>query len=360
MRTVLFRCAVDSVSGYGNDGIGIARSLGRLGVDVHLSPVQVTPPIPEEVALLLTKFPDPPFDVALVHVDPAQMAIYPGTRRASRLAIAWSMWEYESLALEIGPVFRENIRDFDALLSYDEVTRSALNQWLPPELMDRHFVLQGGYASEDWEFVERDWSGTFRYGMVGQLHDRKDPFAAIAAFTSLKQKHGDGFDAEVHLKTNIPGLHSSLEEAYPGVKVHYAWWSHERLEQFYASCHAYLAPSRGEGKNVPALEAQSTGIPVIGTNWGGHTVWMREDWSYPVAYNRSRSSNGLFGVRVDPEDLERQMWAAYSNRGECREKGYRASQTIPSMCDWDAVMSRFRDIVGQVEPRDREAVPLSR
>lgn len=349
MRSVLFRCALDTVSGYGNDGVGIARALHRMGVETHLSPVQVTPPIPEEVAMLLTQFPDPPFDAALIHVDPAQMSIYPGTRRACTLAVAWTMWEYESLDPEIGPKFREAMEDFDVLLSYDEVTLSALAPWVPPHLKDQHWVLQGGYEADDWPYQERDWSGTFRYCMVGQLHDRKDPFAAIAAFNRLKQKHGDAFDATLELKTNIPGLHSSLEQAYPGVKVHYAWWSQKTLLEFYGRCHAYVAPSRGEGKNVPALEAQTTGIPVIGTNWGGHTVWMREEWSYPLKYRRARSSNGLFGVQVDPDHLEEQMWAAYTDRATCKEKGWKASQGIPAMCDWGSVMVRFREMVSRAE-----------
>ena len=44
-------------------------------------------------------------------------------------------------------------------------------------------LLQGGYDPSEWSFVERDWAkDRFIFCMVGQLHERKDPWVAIEAF----------------------------------------------------------------------------------------------------------------------------------------------------------------------------------
>ena len=69
--------------------------------------------------------------------------------------------------------------------------------------VDKLGMLQGGFSPEVWQPpVERDWTGDwFGFCMVGQLHDRKDPFLAIEAFRELRQERGTDFEgAELHLK----------------------------------------------------------------------------------------------------------------------------------------------------------------
>lgn len=346
----------DQSSGYGNDGVGLAKALAAAGHEVHLAPRSITPPIPPDVALMLSRDYTPPFDVVITHVDPPSIHLEPVYRKLAMRAVAWTMWEWLDYRDDYGPdgvrtdtsTLKERLQSYDLLLSYDPVTRDALAPHVPEGCM--HRMLQGGYWPEDWKGLDgsRDWfEGTFRFVMVGQLGGRKDPFCAIRAFNILREEHGPKFDAELHLKTLIKSLHPGIEEAYPGIEVHWRHWNRAQMRRFYATSHCLLAPSRGEGKNMPALEAMTAGMAVIATDWGGHQVWMNSEYAYPLGYGISGGQ-----AKADPEDLAREMWHVYTHREEAREKGRLAARTIPAMCSWEAVVRELMLAVEATPRRD--------
>lgn len=356
-RRVLLRTSLSQATGYGRDGIGIAQAFINQGWDVHLRPQAVDAPLPAEVAVLLTKTPDGPFDLFLHHSDPASLGLYPGEGRSAKTRVAWTMWEFTGLGPDfdepIGPrgqerTIEQRLDSYDSLVVYDEVSKQALE----PRTQRPVTKLQGGYVSEETALllvnaVPRDWFSTpFRFCMVGQLGQRKNPFAAIEAFSKLKSEHGDDFNAELHLKTVDRTLHPKIEEVHPGIKIHYELWSRRQLLEFYLKCHCLLAPSWGEGKNLPALEAMTTGLPVIGPKFGGHAEWMADDWAYPVNFTMAEHAPGMGSARVSPDDLAERMWHVYSNRAEARQKGELAARVIPAMMDWDKVIPRLTMSLG--------------
>ncbi len=353
---VLVKSAVNPYSGYGNDGIGLVQALVNLGLDVYLDPLFVAPPLPRAVAALLTKRLEAPFDLLIHHADPAQLGLSPEARRAAKLTVGWTMWEYESLDnLHGRSKLRKALRGYDLVLGYDTVTSTALAPYLSRR--SARGTLQGGYWPADWPAVAREWhSERFGFCMVGQLHQRKDPFVAIQAFKELKGEHPQEFDgAELHLKTNQPGLHMAMEQWVPKLRVHYSVWAADVLREFYASQHCLLAPSRGEGKNMPALEFLSTGGPVIATNWGGHTQWLSPAVGYPLNYTL-KAIDGAHptcrNARADKDHLKELMLHVYRNRDEARRKGEAAAALIPAMCSWDAVVRRLFDTVGELPGGD--------
>ena len=82
---ILCKLPLNPFSGYGTDGIGIVRALLGAGCDVYLDPTFVSPPLPPDVAELLTKRLEAPFDLLIHHVDPAQMGLSPEARRAAKV-----------------------------------------------------------------------------------------------------------------------------------------------------------------------------------------------------------------------------------------------------------------------------------
>lgn len=349
---VLLNVPLSPYSGYGNDGIGLARAFMRWGADVYLAPSTVQAPLPKDVAKLLTKKLEAPFDLIIDHHDPAQLEGSLERKEASSVFVGWTMWEYSNFGNLPGRTkLRKNLKNFDALIGYDPVSSDCLREYARKD--QPVLTVQGGYWPEDWPVSdERDWyekasDGSTRFGfcMVGQLHMRKDPFVAIQAFQELKNDPDVEFEgAELHLKTNVPGLHSAMENVIPKLKIHYANWPNEILKKFYSAQHVLLAPSRGEGKNMPALEMQSTGGAVIATNWGGHTQWLSSEYAYPLDYDLAPvdpEHPGTLNARASIEHMKALMLHAYQNREEVRRKGEIASKIIPQMCSWDAVIERL-------------------
>lgn len=340
---VLLRAPINSTTGYGNDGIGIARALTRLGIDVSLDPLNVQAPLPGDVAQLLTKRLEAPFDLLIHHVDPAQLGISQQAREAAAVTVAWTMWEFTTLDNCRGrSSLRRRLKDYDLVVGYDSVSSNALQ----PYVTGKAATVQGGFWAENWPEQRRPWHGdVFNFTMVGALHQRKDPFVAIQAFKELKDEEPHRFDAaHLHLKTVEPGLHRRMEDWAPGLHLHYEMWPDERLRQFYGDMHVLLAPSRGEGKNMPALEFMSTGGTVIATNWGGHQQWLSDQYAYPLRYELapiSGATPNCRNARASVEHLKELMLRVVTQRSEVAAKGTRAAQIIPAMCSWNAVLRRL-------------------
>lgn len=363
---ILVKAPLSVYSGYGNDGLGIIRTLVDMGADVSIHPSIAEPPLPQDIANLFTKKLVAPFDLTIHHVDPGLLEATREARAASDLLVAWSMWEYSSFDnLKQKRTLRSRLKPYDVLLGYDQVSADCYKPYMrkPTKKLPAQAVgvLQGGYQPGRWPTVERDWfSERFGFVMLGQLHERKDPFVAIQAFQELKEEFPDFAPAELHLKTNVGGLHPLMEQWCPGLKIHYATWSEEAIKDFYAANHVLLAPSRGEGKNMPALEFQSTGGAVIATNWGGHTQWLNPEYSYPLDYVL-RPVNGEFGencmnARASKEHMKQLMLHTFRNRGEVKLKGERAAQVISAQCSWDSVIDRLFRKLAEISPEKGERV----
>lgn len=356
---VLLSAPVNTATGYGNDGVELARALLRWGADVYLHPSGVHPPVPPEVAVLLTKPIPDHVDLLISHRCPQELARQEsaGVYATSTVSLAWTMWEWDSLAnvdeLSLGNcehAFRvtdhlaDTLKSFDAVLAYDKVSAKALAPY-----HSKIAVLQGGVTPV--KPVARDWQASpFRFLMLGALSARKNPFAAITAFKNLRDR-GELADAQLVLKTTYPGLHPAMEQWCPGLKIIGEVWPEAQVQELYRQSHVLLAPSWGEGKNIPAAQFAMSGGAVAATSVGGHAEWMAESYSWPLRYTlEATSSAGARGAVVDPEHFEEVMLALYTDRAETARRAAVASRVLPAMLNWDSVlerlMLRLRDFAG--------------
>lgn len=351
---VLLQVPLSPYSGYGNDGLGICRALIQMGADVYVEPTAVQAPLPPDVAHLLTKTAQAPFDLAIVHVDPQRMDASEEIQSVAKVKIGWTMWEFSSFGNLPGrSTLRKRLKGFDAMIAYDPVSAECIRPYFSGPVL----VQQGGFWPEDWPEIERDWhDDNFRFCMVGMLNDRKNPFAAITAFSELREEHPDFAEkARLSLKTMAPGLHPKMEEVYPGLRIYYDIWDHKTLTNFYAAHHVLLAPSRGEGKNMPALEFQSTGGTVIATNWGGHQQWLMPGMNFPLDFTLEpiKPGSDVLNASANIQDLKDKMLYLFRNRAQAREAGSLAARTIPQMCSWTTVMDRLFEQLQQIPGGDR-------
>lgn len=345
---ILLRIPMSKFSGYGQDGIGMAQALIRAGHDVYLYPAEIQAPIPEDVARLLTKPLIAPFDVTIVHLDPSRLELSKEERLTTRRVVAWTMWEWESFGnLKGRSKLKQHLKNYDAVIGYDEVTANCFREYYNGPI----FTLQGGYNAKEIEYHERDWnSEVFRFCMVGVLSSRKNPYVAIKAFSELCDEDPE-FDknARLVLKTVSPqGFFVRMEEVYPNLRIIYDTWDRETLIDFYNNMHVLLAPSWGEGKNLPALEFLTSGGAVIATNWGGMAYWLNDEYSYPLNFELASPdpySSSVRGAKADKDHLKELMRHCFYNREECEIKGKKASATVPYKFSWDRVVQRLIDEV---------------
>jgi glycosyltransferase involved in cell wall biosynthesis len=345
---VLLRAPLNPHSGYGNDGLGLAMTFQQAGCDVYLQPTTVQTPLPMQVAELLTKRLEPPFDMLLHHVDPGQLEISERARANSSVTVAMSMWEMSTLDNCHGrSKIRKNLKNYDLVAGYDEVSSAALEPYVTTNLA----TVQGGYWPDRWRAVRRDFdSPTLNFCMVGALGPRKNPFVAIEAFKQLREEHPE-LDIALHLKTVSLGLHPRMQDWIPGLHIYYETWPEDVLRDFYSRMHVLISCSRGEGKNMPALEFLSTGGTVIATNWGGHRQWLSPSIGYPLDYDLvpvDKSTPDCLWAEARIAHLKELMLHAATHRDELRRKGELASQLIPEMCSWPRAVDRLMERVGQV------------
>lgn len=348
---LLLKSPVNPHSGYGNDGIEMALAFVQAGVDVYLDPAAVQPPLPPEVAELFCKRLEAPFDLLLHHWDPPNLGITDSARRNSSITVAHTMWEMTTLDNCDGRSgLRKRLKQYDLVVGYDQVTTTALD----PYVSTNAGTVQGGYWPRKWPQQHRNWHAkTLRFCMVGALGPRKDPFVAIEAFRELREEQPD-LDIELHVKTVTPGLHSKMQDLVPGLKIYYDVWDERTMLAFYASNHVLIAPSRGEGKNLPALEMLSSGGTVIGTNWGGHTQWLSSAYAYPLDYELEpllKSRPQCQWAKASKDHLKQVMLHCYHNRSELERKGDLGASVIPSMCSWPKAIDRLMDKVGELSER---------
>jgi hypothetical protein len=253
---------------------------------------------------------------------------------------------------------RKRLGLFDLVLGYDEVSLGALAPYIPPHVPGR--VLQGGYESAEWEYASRDWDTEtdFMFYMHGALGSRKCAWTAIQAFNELKFDKPEFAGAKLALHTNVPmGITPDMAQAVFGkqrIRVFMDAWSHRGLQEFYHQGHCFVCPSRGEGKNLPALESMTTGALAAVTNFGGHCQWLDESYAYPLDYTLGptfpQRPDAAHDAKVSIETMKAAFWDIYSHREESRKKAELGAQVIPGKCDWNTVIQglfeSIRDNVG--------------
>jgi glycosyltransferase involved in cell wall biosynthesis len=359
MIRVLLRAAFGEFGGYSQDGIGIAKALLRMGVDLYLQPEHIDPPLPRELTSLLEKRLEAPFDLTIHHVDPNMLDVTTPQRRATDLAVAHTMWETSSLINSAAhKSLRKRLRNYDAVVGYSDVSTEALRPYVQPAREKTHTsalpvqgTIQGGYESGDWPEQERDWfSDRFGFCQVGVLDARKDPWCAIDAFRELKEEYPEEFaGAEYHIKNAAPTIPPSVQKDIPKLRLHHDTWPRDIMLKFYAAQHCLLAPSRGEGKNMPALEMLSTGGTTIATAWSGHQNWLNDEYSYALDYTLKPISDkypDCLQARASKEHLKELMMHVYRNRDEARKKGLAGAAQIPQLCSWDTTTRNLFRFLG--------------
>ena len=335
------RTALSQRNGYGKDGIGLARALMARGHDVRIAPTDVDVPIPREVANLLAKPYDVPMDLSIWHIGPERTEIFkPHDVTIARRNIHWTMTGWRAVEhLNWAESWSKAMESFDDVVVYDPASFDAVESLVPAEKLHR---VMGGYEADMWKPRPRPRTEMpYRFGMLGVLGARKGPMAALIAWMLLKQEHGDDFNAELHLWSNVPiiTVGTRLPE---GVYPNHGYWLPEQVQQYYYGLDTLLCPSLAEGKTLPAVEAIASATNVILSDIPAHRAWCDSSMAtFVPATQLAEPVEGYVGDQVSPADLAAAMWDAYQNRSKYAERALQASRQIPAMMDWSKCVERL-------------------
>lgn len=326
--------------GYGQDGIGLVTALLKAGVDVTVEPSHVKPPLPKHITDLFTKDIEGPFDVMIHHVDPNMLRLSEEDQEKAYSHVAWTMWEWETFGEDKAPLVRDAIAPYSKVLCYDDVSYKAFESTGTDTPLS---IMQGGYEPDLWvdsnrfPLVKRDWfSDDFTFITAGTISPRKDPYVAIRALDRL---WSEGYRFKYIIKTLVPGsVERGLMDLYPFLTIYEGRWNPELMRKLYDTAHCYLGPSWGEGKNLPALEAGSTGTALILSDVGGHRGWAMPQFATLVGGTK-HVYDGTPSLRVDEEQLADACRELLDNRAKARSMGEAASQIIPASMSWDKVVA---------------------
>lgn len=163
-------------------------------------------------------------------------------------------------------------------------------------------------------------------------------------------------DPAVRLKQEIRNL--DLDQA--GGRVSFLFnvdFPHYQLGSFYRSGDCFLSVGRGEGWDMPLMEAMACGLPSIATDWGAHRDFVHDGISYPLrvrgtvpAVAKCPYYEGFAWSDPDPDHLRHLLRHVYENRDEARAKGRLAALEMVERWTWDhaarKIAARLEAITG--------------
>ena len=165
-------------------------------------------------------------------------------------------------------------------------------------------------------------------------------------------------------KVNNTDQHRSVREeirslglSEAGGRISYLFnldFPHYQLAALYRSTDCFISASRGEGWNMPLMEAMACGLPAIATDWGAHREFLHSAIAYPLrvrgtvpAVAKCPYYEGFSWADPDPEHLSQLLRHVYENRSEAQKKGLAAAAEMRQKWTWSNTAKHILDRLEQ-------------
>jgi glycosyltransferase involved in cell wall biosynthesis len=215
------------------------------------------------------------------------------------------------------------------------------------------FVVPHGIDSEEFAFKEREEKPEFFvFGIYGILTPRKGVHLAIEAFEKAFP-YSQFPQVYLHIKSSHY-IQYWKEPDDPRVLTYDPIvLSRQNLVKILHNWNCLVHPSMGEGSGLTLVEAISTGMPVIATNFSGMTDYLSEETGYPVNYELIPAFGHAPGLdehlghfaKASIDHLVERMREVYSNYPAALEKTRRAARSFSEYLSWNVVGDRLADAV---------------
>jgi len=130
---------------------------------------------------------------------------------------------------------------------------------------------------------------------------------------------------------------------------------YHQLGVLYRSADCYVSAGRGEGWDMPLMEAMACGLPSIATDWGAHTEFVHDGISWPLrvkgtipAVAKCPYYAGFSWAEPDPDHLSHLLRHVFENREEAAAKGRAAAAEMRERWTWRHAARRIVERVESV------------
>lgn len=178
----------------------------------------------------------------------------------------------------------------------------------------------------------------------------------------MKTYDGSGFDptgANMYRDWNKL-IESANIKHPPAIEFITKGMHYNEMPSFYTAGNCYIIPTRGEGWNLPALEAMASGIPVITTNWSAHLDFVNEENGYLIGVERLEQipKRGIANDEIydgaqwavpSLSDIRKWMRHAVEHPEELMRKGKLARQDVIRQWSTAKMIERIVAILGPME-----------
>jgi len=329
-RELAWHSVLRADEGYGVVGRALLLALEAQGVDAGLVPGIEVPRGFER----FRRYGDPP-GLGFYY----DHRVRPSAMRCERL-VTYSMWETERVP-------RDHVEEINASSSFHLVPcRQNAESHLACGVRVPVKVLHHGVDAARFPLLERPRDGLepYTFGTFGDLAPRKGIDALVRAFS---EEFRPNEPVRLLMKSTAKGSDYGADD--PRIVTLGGFLDGHALLELLRRLDAFVLPSRGEGFGLCGLEAMSTGLPLVATDWSGPSEYLDPADSYPLRYDlvdaRGTESNGVryFGRWAEPDvgHLRHLMRCLYEDPKEGVEKGRAASARVRRDWTWSRVAGRL-------------------
>lgn len=143
-------------------------------------------------------------------------------------------------------------------------------------------VLHHGVDTARFPYLSRCHPDTFTFGTFGDLTLRKGIDVLVRAFLV---EFSPAEAARLLMMSTSAG--QALRTTDPRIELiagGLVYWDGDGALELLGRMDAFVLPSRAEAFGLCALEAMSTGLPLIATNWSGPAEYLDPEDSFPLSY----------------------------------------------------------------------------
>jgi GT2 family glycosyltransferase len=205
-------------------------------------------------------------------------------------------------------------------------------------------------------------AGEFVFLSLFEWGERKDPQLLLRVFNEVFSADEPvrllckviNRDPSVRVKEEIRRLH--LRQS--GGKISYLFnleFPHYQLGSLYRSADCFVSVSRGEGWDMPLMEAMACGLPAIATDWGAQTDFMNEGIAYPLRVRRTIPAvarcpyyAGFSWADPDADHLRHLLRHVYEQRDEASARGLAAAREMSERWTWEKAAGRIAGRLAEI------------